>query len=67
LENEALSANQREWTKIRKEVEELRSIRDDLDVLRADNKRYLERVFIPPCLSLLSDVFRYKTWKLNSR
>ena len=29
---------------MRKEVEQLRPMRDDLDILRSDNKRYLEKV-----------------------
>lgn len=63
LENEALSANQREWTKIRKELEELRSIRDDLDVLRSENKRYLEKVSllcVHPSPQKFNLFFRYE-------
>lgn len=44
LENEALSESQRELAKIREECEQLRSTQNDLNVLRSDNKRHLERV-----------------------
>ncbi|KAF8807520.1 hypothetical protein BYT27DRAFT_7189593 [Phlegmacium glaucopus] len=44
LENEVLSANQRELTKMRKECEQLRSMQNDFNVLRSDNKRYLEKI-----------------------
>ena len=44
LENEILSENQRELTKIRGECEQLQFMQNDLNVLRSDNKRYLEKV-----------------------
>jgi hypothetical protein len=44
-ENEVLLTSQRELTEIRKEVEQLRPMQSDLDILRSDNKRYLEKVF----------------------
>lgn len=44
LENEVLSANQSELAKMRKEYEQLRSMQNDLNVLRSENKRYLEKI-----------------------